>query len=197
MSLSPVYRLSRSGHSDAVLRPLVAADAAALYAAVIRSHAALARWFPWCHAGYGPADASSRAAQCQAAWAAGTEFPFGLFDAECGELLGCVGLSQINRLHRSANLGYWIGAAHQGQGLAARAAALVATFGFRTLGLVRIEIVVAPENAASLRVAEKLGATREALARNRVVVHDRAIDAWVFSLVPGDAVLRSGDGGRP
>lgn len=180
------FRLPRPGCADAAIRPLVAADAAALYAAVIRSRAALARWFPWCHAGYGPADASSRAAHCQAAWAAGTEFPFGLFDAECGELLGCVGLSQINRLHRSANLGYWIGAAHQGQGLAARAAAQVATFGFRMLGLVRIEIVVAPENAASLRVAEKLDATREVLARNRLVVHDRPVDAWVYSLQPQD-----------
>ena len=183
------FQLPRTGQADAIIRPLVAADAAALYAAVMRSHAALSRWFPWCHAGYGPNDASARAAHCQAAWAAGTENPFGLFDADSGELLGCVGLSQINRLHRSANLGYWIGAAHQGQGLAAQAAAQVAAFGFGTLGLVRIEIVVAPENAASLRVAEKLGATREVLARNRLFVHDRPVDAWVYSLVPGNSPI--------
>ena len=36
------------------------------------------------------------------------------------------------------------------------------------------------------RVAEKLGARREGLFRNRLVVRGDAVDAVVFSLVPGD-----------
>ena len=43
-----------------------------------------------------------------------------------------------------------------------------------------------PGNAASQRVAGKLGATREGEFRNRLVVRGEAVDAVVFSLVPRD-----------
>jgi RimJ/RimL family protein N-acetyltransferase len=67
--------------------------------------------------------------------------------------------------------------------VAARAAALL---GFGMLGLTRLEIVVLPHNAASQRVAEKLGALREVEARNRVLFQGRPAAAVVYSLVPGD-----------
>ncbi|MFT3896563.1 MAG: GNAT family N-acetyltransferase [Thermomonas sp.] len=168
-----------------LLRPLAAGDAAALHAAVRDSIASLSRWFPWAHAGYALSDAEARVAHCTAARARGEEFAFGIFDAD-GELLGCVGLNQVNRAHRSANLGYWIGEAHRGHGLATDAARQVAATGFGELGLVRIEVVALPGNAASQRVAEKLGATREGTFRNRLVVRGEPAAAVVFSLVPSD-----------
>ncbi|QDQ72572.1 GNAT family N-acetyltransferase [Pseudoluteimonas lycopersici] len=167
------------------IRPLASGDAPALHAAVQASIASLSHWFPWAHAGYALSDAEARIAHCTAARARGEEFAFGIFAAD-GELLGCVGLNQVNRAHHSANLGYWIGEAHRGRGMAADAARQVATTGFGELGLVRIEIVTLPDNAASQRVAQKLGATREGEFRNRLVVRGEPADAVVFSLVPGD-----------
>ena len=58
--------------------------------------------------------------------------------------------------------------------------------GFEDLGLVRIEIVVPTGNAASLRVAEKVGARREGVLRSRLLVGDTPEDGVMFSLVPGD-----------
>jgi len=55
--------------------------------------------------------------------------------------------------------------------------------GLDTLNMNRIEIVVAEHNRSSLRVAEKLGATREGLLRKRLVVRDNVYDAVMFSLV--------------
>ena len=72
------------------------------------------------------------------------------------------------------------------RGIATGAARQVAATGFGELGLVRIEIATLPGNAASQRVAEKLGATREGEFRNRLVVRGEPVDAVVFSLVPRD-----------
>jgi ribosomal-protein-serine acetyltransferase len=62
----------------------------------------------------------------------------------------------------------------------------VARFGFNELKLNRIEIVVAVRNTASLRVAEKVGATREGVLRSRLVAHGQIHDAVMFSLIRGD-----------
>jgi ribosomal-protein-serine acetyltransferase len=48
-----------------------------------------------------------------------------------------------------------------GQGIATAAVRLIARFGFEDLGLRRLELLVAVDNMASRRVAEKVGATFE------------------------------------
>ena len=68
---------------------------------------------------------------------------------------------------------------------------LVARFGFDELKLRRIEIVAAINNKASQRVAEKAGATREGILRNRLVVRDKVYDTVMFSLIPGDLTSNS------
>jgi RimJ/RimL family protein N-acetyltransferase len=168
------------------IRPFAAGDAPALHAAVRESIVSLSRLFPWCSADYALADAEARVAACIAAWRDGSEYPFGIFACGGNEaLLGCVGLNRIDHTERSANLGYWTGEAHRGRGIATRAAAWTAAFGFRVLGLARIEIVVLPDNAASQRVAGKLGAVREGLAPDRIVLDGRPVDAVLFSLSAG------------
>ena len=62
----------------------------------------------------------------------------------------------------------------------------MARFGFETVGLTRIEIVAASENAPIRRVAEKAGAQFECRARNRLVIHGMPVVAAVYSLVPSD-----------
>lgn len=49
--------------------------------------------------------------------------------------------------------------------------------------LIRLEILIAVGNTASQRVAEKVGAVREGILRKRLVLHDEAHDAVMFSLV--------------
>jgi len=159
-------------------------DAAALHAAVHESIDSVGRWLPWCHANYGKADADAWIAHCAEGWRSGEHYAFALFDADSGDFCGAVGLNQHNREHNFMNLGYWVRASRQGTGVIRRAAGLVATFGFEQLGLTRVEIVTIPDNRASRRVAEALGARFEGIARNRLVVHGRPTDAAVYALVP-------------
>ena len=113
-----------------------------------------------------------------------------MIDPAHGRLLGGCGINYLNRVYQFANLGYWVRSSQTRRGLATAAARCVAAFGFRELGLSRIEIVSATANTASHRVAEKLGATREGVLRNRMPVRDRVHDAVIFSLIPSDRIER-------
>ncbi|MFM6841695.1 MAG: GNAT family N-acetyltransferase, partial [Candidatus Planktophila sp.] len=62
---------------------------------------------------------------------------------------------------RGAHIGYWIDKNYAGRGFTTDAVNTVTRFGFDALGLHRIEINIRPENAASIRVAEKAGYTFE------------------------------------
>jgi ribosomal-protein-serine acetyltransferase len=168
------------------IRPWQERDAGGLFEAARESLDSVGRWLPWCHADYRPSDATAWIEHCTKAWLAGEHFAFPIFDRISGELLGGVGLNQINRIHRSANMGYWVRQSRQGQGIAASAAMLVARFGFERLGLIRVEIVTLPDNLSSRRTAEKLGAQFEAIARQRLRVREQAMDAAVYALIPQD-----------
>jgi len=49
-----------------------------------------------------------------------------------------------------------------------------------------VEIVVATNNMASIRIAEKAGALREGTLRKRIAVRETVYDAFMFSLIPDD-----------
>ena len=91
------------------------------------------------------------------------------FDAAYGHgifyqdsLIGEVSLGSVQRgPFQSAYVGYWIAESQAGNGLAPEAVALTLRFGFDVLRLHRIEAAIVPRNAASRRVAEKLGLRNE------------------------------------
>lgn len=166
------------------LRPWQPDDAPALLDAVRSSVDTVGRWLPWCRADYDLDAAVEWITHCRSGWSAGEHFAFALFDTASGELMGSAGLSQHDRLHRRANLGYWVRQSRHREGVATAAVERVARFGFQTLGLVRIEIVVMPNNHASRRTAEKSGAVFEGLARQRLCASGQAQDAVIYGLIP-------------
>jgi ribosomal-protein-serine acetyltransferase len=186
MSTEPTLPARELVEESLRLRPWQAQDAADLFDAVRSSVASVGRWLPWCHADYNLDHANAWISHCQDGWSHEEHFAFSIFDQATGELLGGAGLNQRNRLHRSANLGYWVRQSRHGEGIAARAAALVARFGFEQLELIRIEIIVMPDNHPSRRVAEKTGAQFEAIARQRLWANGRANDAAVYGLTLAD-----------
>ena len=71
-----------------------------------------------------------------------------------------IGLAGIQPLDSGAfELGWWIWKDHWGQGYATEAALAVTAHARYALGLDRLYAVIDPPNAASIRVAEKLGMT--------------------------------------
>jgi RimJ/RimL family protein N-acetyltransferase len=119
-------------------------------------------------------------------WEKDAFYMFDILEAATDQILGFVLLNHLNRTHQIANLGYMVRTSRAGQGIATAATRLAARYGFEQLGLQRIEIVVRPDNPASLKVAEKAGAVREALLRNRLRHHGSPCDAYMHSLIPAD-----------
>ncbi|MGP9537425.1 GNAT family N-acetyltransferase [Brachybacterium sp. AOP43-C2-M15] len=94
---------------------------------------------------------------------------------------------------RSAVLGYWIDRQAAGRGVVPRAAALLIDHLFAELGMHRVEVTVRPENAASLRVVQKLHLRPEGMRRAAIHVDGAWRDHLVFALT-AEEVATDDDG---
>ena len=119
-------------------------------------------------------------------WETDRAYIFHVLDASTNQVVGFAQLNLVNRLYQMANLSYKVRTSRTGEGIASEAARLVARYGFENLGFQRIEVVVAVDNIPSLRVAEKIGAVREGLLRNRLLINGTPCDAYMHSLIPTD-----------
>jgi RimJ/RimL family protein N-acetyltransferase len=86
----------------------------------------------------------------------------------------------------TAEVGYWLGEAHWGRGIATAALAAFAEALFRHTDLERIEAGVFTSNPASMRVLEKAGFTCEGIRRRMFVKHGTFEDDAVYALLRGD-----------
>ncbi|MGI4894359.1 MAG: GNAT family N-acetyltransferase [Janthinobacterium lividum] len=100
-----------------------------------------------------------------------------------GRLVGQITVSGITwGSLRSAHVGYWIDQRVAGRGTMPLALALVGDYCFRVLRLHRIEVNIRPENAASLRVAAKLGLRDEGLRAKFLHIDGAWRDHRTFAL---------------
>jgi ribosomal-protein-serine acetyltransferase len=169
-----------------VLRPPRRGDLAALDAAIAETLDDLVLWLPWAHPGHQRADTRRYLRGARLARVQGTALEFLIAARESGEVIGVVSLHRLDPSRRSAGLGYWVRRSRQGSGFATEAAGAITGEGFRRLGLHRIEAHVATENRRSQRVPEKLGFTREGIAREIELVNGRWLDHVQYSLLARD-----------
>ena len=71
-------------------------------------------------------------------------------------LVGGIGL-RLNRAMRTAELGYWVGRAYWGHGVASEAAKRLVRWGLANLDIGHVEASVATENGASMAVLRRIG----------------------------------------
>jgi ribosomal-protein-serine acetyltransferase len=161
-------------------------DAAPLHRAVGESITEVAPYETWCHSGYTADEAADYVGWWIDARERNRAFYYAVEEAASGQLLGACGLSDYSAEHRHAMLGYWIRTSRTGRGIATRAARLICTAGFADLGLIRIEIEVPTSNPASQRVAESLGAAREGVLRNKLILPAGPSDVVVYGLLAGE-----------
>jgi ribosomal-protein-serine acetyltransferase len=166
------------------IRPFKKSDVENFVAAARESVAVVGKWMDWCRADYSIEQAQTWIESCQQNSADGTAYEFALVDPNTGEFFGGAGVNQINAAHNFANIGYWVRQSSQRRGVATAAVRLLIEFAFQELELSRVELVIRPDNFPSRRVAEKVGATFESIARNRIVSYGKAWEGAIYSLVP-------------
>ena len=104
-----------------------------------------------------------------------------------GEAVGAVGYVQGQDVERfSAEIGYWLGEALWGRGIVTEALTLMTEHAFGERNLLRLFALPFADNAASVRVLEKAGYTREALLRASCVKYGQARDQLLYARInPG------------
>jgi RimJ/RimL family protein N-acetyltransferase len=160
-------------------------DVEELTRAALESVEHMTPWMPWCHAGYALDDAVNWVRTTQEGRSNGSMYDFAIMDA-AGRYAGGCGLNQINRESGTANLGYWVRASSARRGVAPAAVLQLVGWAFDNTPLQRLEIVVALGNVRSLRVAEKVGAHRDAVLRKRLLLEGAPVDAVLYSVVRPD-----------
>lgn len=124
---------------------------------------------------------------------AGTALPFAI--EYRGELVGQLTVSTIVRGSLcSASIGYWVSEHVAGRGIVPTAVAMAVDHCFGPVGLHRVEIAIRPENAASLRVVEKLGLREEGIRERYLHIQGDWRDHRTFAVtaeeVPDGLVAR-------
>lgn len=164
------------------IRPIRVRDAPVLERELVANRAWLRRWEASSPNGTGPSDTRAGIRQLLANAREGTGLPFAIEVG--GEFAGQLNVSQLTYGSlSSASIGYWVAERFAGQGATPTAVALATDHCFRTVGLHRLEICIRPENAASLRVVQKLGFRYEGLRRRYIHIDGDWRDHFCFALV--------------
>lgn len=101
-----------------------------------------------------------------------------------GEAAGGIGIDlQTDVFHRCAEIGYWLGEAFWGRGIATEAVRAVTQWAFSRFGICRVEAVVFAWNPASMRVLEKAGYVCEGRQRKRVTKDGETTDLLLYAVV--------------
>jgi ribosomal-protein-alanine N-acetyltransferase len=110
-----------------------------------------------------------------------------IFRNEDGALVGGITLANIRRgVAQAGSIGYWVGAPFARKGYMTAAVRALVPFCFQTLRLHRVEAACIPGNAASVRLLENTGFTREGYARSYLCINGVWQDHLLYAQLAGD-----------
>jgi ribosomal-protein-alanine N-acetyltransferase len=146
---------------ELLLRPWRPDDAREVLRAL--TDPSISRWSP--RAQVADLDAARRWVAVRAArWVEGAAAFWAVVSAD-DQLLGSVGLREVNTVDAFAVASYWVMPESRGRGVATTALRAATAHGFAELGLHRVQLAHALGNRASCRVAEKSGFALEGVLR--------------------------------
>jgi RimJ/RimL family protein N-acetyltransferase len=140
-----------------VLRSYRPTDAQVVWAAIEESRPSLARWVPDIGRRRSMAEVEHALAGLTHDQDRGARLIFGVWERGSGQFLGEVGLYEFDPGTGRGEVGYWIRRTASRQGYATQALSTLLTYAKAELGLHRFEAHIASDNAASRRLAERLG----------------------------------------
>jgi RimJ/RimL family protein N-acetyltransferase len=104
---------------------------------------------------------------------AGTDLPFTVIHKPSGKIVGATRYLDIRSEHRGLELGgTWYAPEFQRTGVNTEAKYLLLRHAFETMGCIRVQFKADSRNERSLRGIERLGAVREGLLRNHMILAD-------------------------
>lgn len=132
------------------------------------------------------AQAEESIAQVLEYYRIGTALCFGVELLDSGAMIGNVILRDFHEQSRRCEIGYSLASPYWRKGYVGEALAALVGYGFRELGLNRIEADVDPRNEASGRALERLGFRKEGYMPERWIVHGETADTVFYGLLKRD-----------
>lgn len=103
-----------------------------------------------------------------------------------GEAIGGIGVDAREGVHRhTGHIGYWLGEANWGEGVATAAVRALVSALFEQGRFERLETAVYAWNPASMRVLEKSGFAREGVLRRSVYKDGEFVDSVLYAALRG------------
>ena len=182
------------------LRPLAVSDFEAWREVRIRARDWLLKWEPRPLPGQPDATEDRRvfAARCGARERErqlGSGYGFGIFvGPDRNRFAGEINLSSVQRgPYQNAYVGYWIDEAVAGNSYTPEAFVVLCRFAFEDLGLHRLQASIIPRNAASHRVAAKVGLRNEGTAVGYLEINGRWEDHVRYAITSEEWAERRDD----
>jgi ribosomal-protein-serine acetyltransferase len=120
--------------------------------------------------------------------AEGTAIRFGI--RYRGDLAGRIFYSYIDTVARRLEIGYQIGQAYVGKGIATRAVRQLVQDAFAEMNMNKVEILCATENTRSRAVPERLGFQQEGILRHSEQINNRYLDLVVYGMLAAEWLAR-------
>jgi ribosomal-protein-serine acetyltransferase len=103
-----------------------------------------------------------------------------------GEIAGLAGFKEIDPINHKSEIGYWLAEKMQGKGIMIRTVGKMIDYGFRNMGMNRIQIKVAVGNIKSSAIPQKSGLLFEGIEREGEYHTDRYFDLEVYSILKAE-----------
>jgi RimJ/RimL family protein N-acetyltransferase len=113
--------------------------------------------------------------------AASTDQPFAVIHLASGQVAGATRYMEIRPAHRGLEIGgTWYGQAYRRTPVNTEAKYLLLRHAFETLGCIRVQFKADSRNERSQKAIERIGATREGMLRNHMILPDGVIRHSVY-----------------
>lgn len=155
-----------------------------LYELINNNRTQLREWLPWVDYMIAPAQYKPIIKEWLAINDAREAMTLGIYYE--GYLAGMCGYNTIVGLSRRGQIGYWLAEEFTGLGIMTESVAAVTDYGFRELGLHRVEIVAGVENKKSRNIPERLKFTQEAVMKDYEFLYDHYHDCALYRLLKTD-----------
>lgn len=179
MDRTPHFTISVD--ADIELRLLEDKDAAELFQLVEQNRGYLRRWLPWVDYETSVEDSQRFVRRSVQQYLDNENFDLGI--KYQGRLVGMISIHTVDWPNRQTDIGYWLEAASQSQGVMTKACRALVDYIFHKLQLHRVTILCATGNERSRAIPERLGFFQEGTRREGEWLYDHFVDLVVYSML--------------
>lgn len=156
-------------------------DAQKLFQLVNQNREHLQKWLPWVENMDSPFQYEAVIPHWLRQFAENNGFNAGILYK--GELVGSIGLHQIDWHNRQTSIGYYLAQSAEGHGIMTRSVQALLNYAFHELSLNRVEIRCGEKNSRSRAIPERLGFVREGVARDGEMLPSGFHDLVLYSML--------------